>query len=144
MDNRNMARKFFKYVMMFMVVAVSTMGVCACSDEDDEETIALSEKIQGRWKMVMYENEDCDWGEYIIIQGNSMKWNSRQAGQDTDYEMIWQSDSSFFAKCIYASNNNPNDWGFTVTMCTFDSLKTLDRGKHLRVFARETIYTNQQ
>ena len=59
----NMKGKFFKYVMMFMVVAVSTIGVCACSDEDDEETIALSEKIQGRWKMVMYENEDCDWGE---------------------------------------------------------------------------------
>lgn len=53
--------------------------------------------------------------------------------------MIWQSDSTFFAKCVYASNNNPNDWGFTVAMLTADSLKTLDRGNHLRVFVREMV-----
>lgn len=76
----NMKGKFLKYVMMFMVLTMCVNGVSSCSSEDDDETSPIASRIQGTWKMLIYENEDCDWGEYMVIQGNTMHWNSRQAG----------------------------------------------------------------
>ena len=135
---KKMVKKCF---FVLMAVAMSTMVFSSCSSDDDEkkEVGSLQPKLEGKWTLLKYNGAKITWDEYMVISGKSMTWNSRQKGENSTYSITFTSDSTFIAKCVYASDEDLNgaDWNFTVTMCTSDSLKTKDGGGNTRVYARE-------
>ena len=130
-----------KCFFVFMAIAMGTVAFSSCSSDDDEEVEVgnLPATLSGNWTLVKYNGAENTWGEYMTISGKNMKWNSRQKGEDTTYDLEFTSDSTFIAKCVYTSDENLKDviWNFTVTMCTSDSLKTKDGGGNTREYARE-------
>ena len=134
-------KKIFKYVLVFAVAITGITSVSSCSKDDDDEkaeVVELRAKLNGKWTLVKYDNGDNTWGEYAVIAGNTMEWNNRLQGENSKYDLIFDSDSSFTAKCVYSSLDRyeGNDWSFTITKCTSDSLITLDSYGHTRSFAR--------
>ncbi len=133
-----MNKKIFKYVIMLVIAITGVVAVSSCSSDDDDETASkLNGKLDGKWTLVKYAQGDSTWGEYAEITGNIMVWNSRLEGEDSKYELTYDTDSTFSAKCVYSSidHYDGNDWSFTVTKCTPDSLITVDSYGYTRVFA---------
>ena len=142
-NNNIEMKKIFKYVLVCAVAITGITSVSSCSNDDDEdektEVVELRSKLNGKWTLVKYNEGNNTWGEFMEIKGDSMIWNSRQQGVDSKYKLKFEAGSSFSAECVWASDSDyfDNNWKFNITMCTSDTLKTVDnKGDNTRVFAR--------
>lgn len=107
-----MKTAIIKRVLLLSLVAIPSLLTC-CSDDTDKAT-------SGVWYLQSYNDNNCNWGEFLAFEGNQMVWGLRDRG--TSSSTFTYSCTGAKIKCKCTSGDD--DITFTVETVSSSNMTT--------------------
>lgn len=117
-------------VLTILIVGLVSLSITSCKDDDES---GGGTPTSGKWYLVTWNGNACDYGEYIFFKGNKLEWNNRMGGENTTYDCRVSENNFYLTNC---TDDSKSDISFSIEAYTDTEMVTNSSDNIVRTWKR--------